>query len=134
MYIHRELIDIDHTKPIDDQCQDILTNWEIVCEENDFHKDYVSQRDWDQWVEYRKGVDEDLVKLSTEPVGKIFNYLVPLNTRINNADRRDVKAEWEENHKKTLEQEAKELALLQEKQEKEAKPSHGLLSKMLKWR
>ena len=134
MYIHQELINIDHTKPIDDQCQDILTNWEIVCEENDFHKDYVSQRDWDQWVEYRKGVDEDLVKLSTEPVGKIFNYLVPLNTRINNADRRDVKAEWEENHKKTLEQEAKELALLQEKQEKEAKPSHGLLSKMLKWR
>ena len=83
MYIHQELINIDHTKPIDDQCQDILTNWEIVCEENDFHKDYVSQSDWDQWVEYRKGVDEDLVKLSTEPVGKIFNYLVPLNTRIN---------------------------------------------------
>ena len=134
MYKYRELIDIDHAKPIDEQCQDILTNWEIVCEENDFHKDYVSQRDWNQWVEYRKGVDEDLVKLSTEPVGKIFNYLVPLNTRINNANRRDVKAEWEENHKKTLEQEAKELALLQEKQEKEAKPSHGLLSKMLKWR
>lgn len=134
MYIHQELINIDHTKPIDDQCQDILTNWEIVCEENDFHKDYVSQSDWDQWVEYRKGVDEDLVKLSTEPVGKIFNYLVPLNTRINNADRRDVKAEWEEDRKKTLEQEAKELALLQERQEKEAKPSQGLLSKMLKWR
>lgn len=134
MYKYRELIDIDHAKPIDEQCQDILTNWEIVCEENDFHKDFVSQSEWDKWVEYRKGVDEHLVKLSSEPVGKIFNYLIPLNTRINGADRRDVKAEWEENHKKTLEQEAKELALLQEKQEKEAKPSQGLLSKLLKWR
>lgn len=134
MYTYRDLIDIDETKPIDDQCQDILTNWETVCEENDFHKDYVSQSEWDQWVRYRKEVDEDLVELSTSSVGEIHEYLVNLDRRINGARRVDVKAKWEEENKKSLEQQAKELALLQEKKEKEAKPSQGLLSKLLKWR
>lgn len=134
MYTYRDLIDIDETKPIDDQCQDILTNWETVCEENDFHKDYVSQSEWDQWVRYRKEVDENLVELSTSSVGEIHEYLVNLDRRINGARRVDVKAKWEEENKKSLEQQAKELALLQEKKEKEAKPSHGLLSKLLKWR
>lgn len=131
---YRELIDIDTSKPIDEQCQDILTNWEIVCEENDFHKDYVRQKDWDEWVDYRKEVDNRLMELSTSSVGEIHNYLIVLNSRINSASRVDMKAKWEEEHKKTLEQEAKELALLQEKREKEAKPSHDLLSKLLKWR
>lgn len=134
MYTYRDLIDIDETKPIDDQCQDILTNWETVCEENDFHKDYVTQSEWDQWVRYRKEVDEDLVELSTSSVGEIHEYLVNLDRRINGARRVDVKAKWEEENKKSLEQQAKELALLQEKKEKEAKPSQGLLSKLLKWR
>lgn len=134
MYTYRDLIDVDETKPIDDQCQDILTNWETVCEENDFHKDYVSQSEWDQWVRYRKEVDEDLVELSTSSVGEIHEYLVNLDRRINGARRVDVKAKWEEENKKSLEQQAKELALLQEKKEKEAKPSQGLLSKLLKWR
>lgn len=134
MYTYRDLIDIDETKPIDDQCQDILTNWETVCEENDFHKDYVSQSEWDQWVRYRKEVDEDLVELSTSSVGEIHEYLVNLDRRINGARRVDVKAKWEEENKKSLEQQAKELALLQKEKEKEAKPSQGLLSKLLKWR
>ena len=134
MLSNRELLYIDTSKPLDEQCQDILTNWEIVCEENDFHKDYVSQSDWDQWVIYRKEVDEELVDLSTSSVGDIHEYLSNLNYRIESARRVDMKAKWEEENKKSLEQEARELALAQEKREKEAKPSKGLVSKLLRWR
>ena len=134
MLSNRELLYIDTEKPLDEQCQDILTNWEIVCEENDYHKDYVSQNDWDQWVTYRKEVDEELVELSASSVGDIHEYLSNLNYRIESARRVDMKAKWEEENKKSLEQEARELALAQEKREKEAKPSKGLVSKLLRWR
>lgn len=134
MLSNRELLHIDTEKPLDEQCQDILTNWEIVCEENDYHKDYVSQNDWDQWVTYRKEVDEELVELSASSVGDIHEYLSNLNYRIESARRVDMKAKWEEENKKSLEQEARELALAQEKREKEAKPSKGLVSKLLRWR
>lgn len=134
MYQYRDLLVVDDAKSLDDQCQDILTNWEIVCEENDYHKDFVSQGEWDRWVSFRKKVDSELNEISTESVGEIYDYLVGLNGRISGARRVDVKSKWEEENRKSFEQEAREAAILKEKEERKAAPTGGLLNKLLKWR
>ena len=134
MYQYRDLLVVDESKSLDDQCQDILTNWEIVCEENDYHKDFVSQGEWDRWVSFRKRVDSELNEISTESVGEIYDYLVGLNGRISGARRVDVKSKWEEENRKSFDQEAREAAILKEKEERKAAPTGGLLGKLLRWR
>lgn len=130
-YQHRELIHIDTNKNIESQCQDILTNWEIVCEENDYHRAYVSNSNWDMWMSFRKKVDSDIVSLSTKNIGDIHDYLTSLNDRIMSSTRRDVKREYDE--RQEIERQRREEEM-ERNAMREAKPSQGLLSRLLKWR
>ena len=131
MYRYKPLITIDKTHSIDKQCQDIITNWEIVCEENDYHKEFVTATQWDQWLEKRKEVDSRIIELSTSNVGKIYDYLVTLNHQINTAARVDVKATYEDElRKKKKKEDANKLLAAQRSLE----PSQGLLEKMMFWR
>lgn len=120
-YQYRELIDINDDLPMDQKCQDIITNWEIVCEENDYHKDFVSPSHWDQWMSFRRKVDEKLSSLSTEKLGDIYDYLSWLNETIHSARRVDV----------VTEEKKKQIAT---QQERDSQPSEKLLNKLLFWR
>ncbi len=121
MYQYRELIDVNDELPLDQQCQDIITNWEIVCEENDYHKDYVTPSQWDQWMSFRRRVDEKMSYLSSKNLGDIYDYLSWLNETISSAHRVNV----------VTEEKKKQIAL---QQERNAPPSSNLLNKLLFWR
>ena len=121
MYQYRELIDVNDDLPLDQQCQDIITNWEIVCEENDYHKDYVTSSQWDQWISFRRRVDEKMSYLSSRNLGDIYDYLSWLNETISSAHRVNV----------VTEEKKKQIAL---QQERNAPPSSNLLNKLLFWR
>ena len=121
MYQYRELIDVNDELPLDQQCQDIITNWEIVCEENDYHKDYVTSSQWDQWISFRRRVDEKMSYLSSKNLGDIYDYLSWLNETISSAHRVNV----------VTEEKKKQIAL---QQERNSQPSEKLLDKLLFWR
>lgn len=121
MYQYRELIDVNDDLPLDQKCQDIITNWEIVCEENDYHKDYVTSSQWDQWISFRRRVDEKMSYLSSKNLGDIYDYLSWLNETISSAHRVNV----------VTEEKKKQIAL---QQERNAPPSSNLLNKLLFWR
>lgn len=121
MYQYRELIDVNDELPLDQQCQDIITNWEIVCEENDYHKDYVTSSQWNQWISFRRRVDEKMSYLSSKNLGDIYDYLSWLNETISSAHRVNV----------VTEEKKKQIAL---QQERNSQPSEKLLDKLLFWR
>lgn len=123
VYQHRELITINSDLPLDNQCQDIITNWEIVCEENDYHKDFVTSNQWNQWMSFRQKVDKKLSYLSNKNLGEIYDYLSWLNDTIFSAHRVDVVAEAEEREES--------LSL---QRERDSRPSNSLLNKLLFWR
>lgn len=128
MYQYKELININKADNIDKQCQDIITNWEIVCEENDYHRDYVTDHQWKLWVEKRDETNSKIIDLSTAHLGEIYDFLMNLNSQIHRATRRDVRAEAEQKQQEeSLESQAYQI-------ERSAKPSKGLLDKMMFWR
>lgn len=126
MYKQRELIEIDPSSSMEQKCQDMITNWEIVCEENDYHRAFVSQTDWDQWIGMRKQVDKEIAEMSLKTLGEIHDYLVDLNSKILRARRVDVAAQQQTKEIDILDQ-AKEL-------ERNSKPSKSLIDRMLFWR
>lgn len=127
MYNQRELIDIDASSSLEKKCQDIITNWEIVCEENDYHKAFVSQSDWDTWTDMRRQVDQEIVEMSVKTLGDIYDYLADLNDKILSARRVDVAAQHQQSKEVDILDQAKEL-------ERNAAPSKSLVDKMLFWR
>lgn len=126
MYKQRELIEIDPSSPMEQKCQDMITNWEIVCEENDYHRAFVSQTDWDQWIGMRNRVDKEITEMSLKTLGEIHDYLVGLNSKILRAKRVDVAAQQQTKEIDILDQ-AKEL-------ERNSKPPKSLIDRMLFWR
>lgn len=128
MYKQKELITINESDSMDKQCQDIITNWEIVCEENDYHKDYVTSTQWEQWLGKREEVDKKIISLSTSQLGEIYDYLISLNNQINRAKRVDFTPDNQQ-------QEDEESLLKNSRQvERNSQPSKGLLDKMMFWR
>lgn len=111
---------------MEQKCQDMITNWEIVCEENDYHRAFVSQTDWDQWIGMRNRVDKEIAEMSLKTLGEIHDYLVDLNLKILRARRVDVAAQQKKKEIDILNQ-AKEL-------ERSSKPSKSLIDRMLSWR
>lgn len=126
MYKQRELIEIDPSSSMEQKCQDMITNWEIVCEENDYHRAFVSQTDWDQWIGMRNRVDKEITEMSLKTLGEIHDYLVGLNSNILRAKRVDVAAQQQTKEIDILDQ-AKEL-------ERNSKPPKSLIDRMLFWR
>lgn len=126
MYKQRELIEIDPSSSMEQKCQDMITNWEIVCEENDYHRAFVSQTDWDQWIGMRNRVDKEITEMSLKTLGEIHDYLVDLNSKILRAKRVDVEAQQQTKEIDILDQ-AKEL-------ERNSKPPKSLIDRMLFWR
>lgn len=126
MYKQRELIEIDSSSSMEQKCQDMITNWEIVCEENDYHRAFVSQTDWDQWIGMRNRVDKEITEMSLKTLGEIHDYLVGLNSKILRAKRVDVAAQQQTKEIDILDQ-AKEL-------ERNSKPPKSLIDRMLFWR
>ena len=126
MYKQRELIEIDSSSSMEQKCQDMITNWEIVCEENDYHRAFVSQTDWDQWIGMRNRVDKEITEMSLKTLGEIHDYLVDLNSKILRAKRVDVAAQQQTKEIDILDQ-AKEL-------ERNSKPPKSLIDRMLFWR
>lgn len=114
----RELLDINAHDSKDQQCQDILTNWEIVCEENDYEKEFVTDFQWNQWMSFRNKIDGELVRLSDSTLSEIHDYLTSLNNRITGARR--INMEEEERKKRSI--------------ELDNKPSRSLIQKLLSWR
>ena len=122
MYKQRELIEINPSSSMEQKCQDMITNWEIVCEENDYHRAFVSQTDWDQWIGMRNRVDKEITEMSLKTLGEIHDYLVGLNSKILRAKRVDVAAQQQTKEIDILDQ-AKEL-------ERNSKPPKSLIDRM----
>lgn len=118
--VHKRIMSVDSSpENIEEKCHIILSNWETVCEENDYHRDYVSKEEWDKWSRMRKEVDDKLIELSSGSIGDIFHYLLGIQSKITNARRVDVYSEY-----------------LSKKQsnELEQKPTNSLISRLFKIR
>ena len=146
---NRPLIEVNPQDSIDKQCQDIVSNWEIVCEENDYHKDYVTPSQWAQWETKRNSVNNRLVELSTAPLGEIHDYLTSLQYSIEQANRVDMHQKWlkerEQERKAIVENEVRKQREEAQREaerkkqeieriERESQPSTSLLDKLLFWR
>ena len=114
--VHKEIHPVDpETQSIEEMCHIILTNWETVCEENDYHKDYVDDHQWNQWANFRKEVDNKLIDMSYKSTEDIYAYLCSIQNRIDSSRRVDL-------HQRYLNQRKKEI---------ESAPSPGLIRRLI---